>query len=235
MPVRAVFFDVGDTLVQHWKPQEEVRVLVRDALRRELGDREWYEQFVESDIVPKTIDEEHRQETNRWYEQWFRNSQIGIDDIDIDRLRSVVTVPLDLVGSLVPGTSEALAWAKERGLTVGLITNTLSRGDEEVRRDWERFGLADRIDVIASSHSVGWYKPHEEIFRRALGEARVTADQAVMVGDRLREDVWGAKRLGMRAVWRRPLGGAPQAEIDLLPDATIDDLTELPALLGEWL
>ncbi|HKC90900.1 MAG TPA: HAD family hydrolase, partial [Candidatus Limnocylindria bacterium] len=211
MPVRAVFFDVGDTLVQHWKPQEEVRVLVREALRRELGDREWYDRFVESEIVPETIEEEHRQETNRWYQEWFRNSQIGIDDIDIDRLRSVVTVPLDLVGSLVPGTTEALTWAKARGLTVGLITNTLSRGDREVRRDWERFGLADRIDVIASSHSVGWYKPHEEIFRRALRDAGVIAADAVMVGDRLREDVWGAKRLGMRAIWRRPLGGPPQA------------------------
>ena len=235
MPVRAVFFDVGDTLVQHWKPHDEVRRLVRDALRRELGDRDWYDRFVESDIVPKRIDEEHRQETNRWYEQWFRNSQIGIDDIDIDRLRSVVTVPLDLVGSLVPGTREALAGAKDHGLTVGLNTNTLSRGDEEVRRDWERFGLADQIDVVASSHSVGWYKPHEEIFRRALRDAQVSAEDAVMVGDRLREDVWGAKRLGMRAVWRRPLGGPPQAEIDTRPDATIDDLTQLPPLVRHWL
>ena len=156
MPVRAVFFDVGDTLVQHWKPQEEVRVLVRDALRRELGDREWYEQFVESDIVPKTIDEEHRQETNRWYADWFRNSQIGIDDIEIDHFRVATTLPLDLVGALVPGTPEALRWCKDRGLIVGLITNTLSRGDDEVRTDWQRFGLAETVDHVVSSHSVGY-------------------------------------------------------------------------------
>jgi putative hydrolase of the HAD superfamily len=136
---------------------------------------------------------------------------------------------------LVPGTPEALAWAKGRGLAIGLITNTLSRGDEEVRRDWERFGLSERIDVIASSHSVGWQKPHEEIFRRALSQANVSAEDAVMVGDRLREDVWGAKRVGMRAIWRRPLAGAPQAAVDVEPDGTLDDLTELPALLGRWI
>jgi FMN phosphatase YigB (HAD superfamily) len=235
--LRAVFFDVGDTLVQHWKPQEEVRVLMREALLREFGERDWYEDFLGAEIYPShrhDAADRLRQETNRWYANWFENSRIGVDDIDIDRLRSAVTVPLDLVGSLVPGTPEALGWAKDRGLIVGLITNTLSRGDEEVRRDWERFGLADRIDHIVSSHSAGWQKPHEAIFRRALELAGVRPAQAVMVGDRMVQDVWGAKRLGLRAIWRRPVAGAPQEAVDVEPDAVIDELSELPAALEPW-
>ena len=235
MPLRALFFDVGDTLVQHWKPETEIRGILREALLREFGERGWYDGFLAAKIEPADLREALRQETNRWYEEWFRNSRIGIDDIDIDRLRVAVTPPLDLVGSLVPGTADALRWAKERGLVVGLVTNTLSRGDDEVRVDWQRFGLADYIDHVASSHSTGWLKPHEEIYRRALAQARVPPGEAVMVGDRLREDVWGAKRLGLRAIWRRPVGGAPQAEIDVDPDATIDDLTELPNVLEDWL
>jgi FMN phosphatase YigB (HAD superfamily) len=239
VPLRAVFFDVGDTLVQHWKPQPEVRVLMLDALRREFGERDWYDTFVEAEIVPgidrRQAEEELRQETNRWYSEWFRNSRIGIDDIDIDRLRAAVTVPLDLVGALVPGTPEALRWCKRRGLVVGLITNTLSRGDEEVRRDWERFGLADMVDHVVSSHTIGWQKPHEAIFRRALQLSRVASSDAVMVGDRMVQDVWGAKRLGMRAIWRRPLAGAPQEPVDVDPDAVIDDLTQLPGALEPWM
>jgi FMN phosphatase YigB (HAD superfamily) len=238
VPLRAVFFDVGDTLVQHWKPQPQIRALTVDALRREFGEREWYERFVEAEIAPgprTEAEEELRQETNRWYAEWFRNSQIGIDDIDVDRFRIAVTVPLDLVGALVPGTAETLRWCKDRGLIVGLITNTLSRGDDEVRTDWERFGLADTVDHVVSSHSVGWQKPHEAIFRRALELSGVPPSDAVMVGDRMVQDVWGAKRLGMRAIWRRPLAGAPQEPIDVQPDAAIDDLTELPALLQPWM
>ena len=235
MALRAVFFDVGDTLVQHWKPFEETRVIVREALLREFGEREWYESFLSARFEPLDVDDVLRQETNRWYAEWFRNSQIGIDDIDIDRLRSVSTPPLDLVGSLVPGSGEALRWVKERGLAVGLITNTFSRGDDEVRTDWERFGLADHIDHITSSHSAGWMKPHEQIYRRALAQANVAPEDAVMVGDRMRADVWGAKRLGLRAVWRRPVGSAPQDPVDVVPDATIDDLTELPGALAPWL
>ena len=234
MALRAVFFDVGDTLVQHWKPFEETRVIVREALLREFGEREWYERFLSARFEPLDVDDVLRQETNRWYAEWFRNSQIGIDDVHIDRLRTAVTVPLDLVGSLVPGTREALAWCKSHSLSVVLVTNTLWRGDDEVRRDWERFGLADAIDHVVSSHSIGWQKPHAAIFRRALELSGSEPKEAVMVGDRLRQDVWGAKRLGLSAVWRRPLAGAPQEKVDLEPDATIDDLTELPAVLERW-
>jgi FMN phosphatase YigB (HAD superfamily) len=233
--LRAVLFDVGDTLVQHWKPHEEVRGLMRESLLREFGERDWYDAFLDAKIGPGTdVDEELRQETNRWYEEWFRNSRVGIDDLDIDRFRATVTVPLDLVGSLVPGTPEALRWCKASGLEVVLVTNTLSRGDEEVWRDWERFGLADAIDHVVSSHSAGWQKPHEAIFRRALDLAASRPEESVMVGDRLRQDVWGAKRLGLRAVWRRPVGGAPQDEVDVAPDAAVDDLTELPDVLSRW-
>jgi FMN phosphatase YigB (HAD superfamily) len=238
VPLRAAFFDVGDTLVQHWKPENEIRALTREALRREFGERAWYDKFVEADIAPghrHDSEEDLRQETNRWYEDWFRNSQIGIDDIEIDHFRVATTLPLDLVGALVPGTPEALRWCKSRGLIVGLITNTLSRGDDEVRSDWERFGLADTVDLVVSSHSAGWQKPHAAIFRRALELSAVPASDAVMVGDRMVQDVWGAKRLGMRAIWRRPLAGAPQERVDVEPDAVIDDLTELPAVLEHWM
>src|SRR6185503_21168904 len=94
VPLRAVFFDVGDTLVQHWKPRPEVRALTLDALRREFGERAWYESFIEAEIAPShrhESDEDLRQETNRWYADWFRNSQIGIDDIDIDHFRVATT------------------------------------------------------------------------------------------------------------------------------------------------
>jgi FMN phosphatase YigB (HAD superfamily) len=238
VPLRAVFFDVGDTLVQHWRPEPEQRALTLDSLRREFGEREWYETFLEAEIVPghrHDAEQEFRQETNRWYADWFRNSRIGMDDIDIDRFRVATTVPLDLVGALVPGTAEALRWCKERGLVVGLITNTLSRGDQEVRRDWERFGLADTVDHVVSSHSAGWQKPHEAIFRRALELSGVGPSDAVMVGDRILQDVWGAKRLGMRAIWRRPLAGAPQDAVEVEPDAAIGDLTELPPVLQRWM
>jgi FMN phosphatase YigB (HAD superfamily) len=249
--LKAAFFDVGDTLVEHWAPKEQLNELARVALRRAFGERQWHEHFIGATIAPGAPtdwrmnaagvteaeqarqEDALRQETLRWYEQWFRNAQVGIDDIDLERVRLAMTVPLDLISTPVPGAFAAVRWCKAQGLRVILVTNTLSRGDDEVWEDWRRFGLADAIDGVASSHTVGWQKPHRAIYDRALELARVRPEETVMVGDRLDADIFGAKRLGMRAIWRRT--DHPQANVDVEPDATVDDLAELPAVLTPWL
>ena len=244
MTLRAAFFDVGDTLVEHWAPPETVNELYREALRREFGERDWYERWITGDVRPEgngrrgveddaVSDEALRQETVRWYEEWFRNAQIGIDDIEMDRLRSVMTMPLDLVSTPVPGAFAAVRWCKSKGLTVVLVTNTLTRGDEESWTDWKRVGLDDAIDAIVTSHSLGWQKPHRRIFERALELAKVAPAEAVMVGDRIDADVWGASRLGIRTVLRRTTHEQPKMEVTA--DAVISDLTELPRVLSAWL
>lgn len=235
MPLRAAFFDVGDTLVEGWAPRERIIELTRAALVDRFGEREWLDAFVTFEFGPAEHDEEHRQETNRWVAEWFVNSGVGIDDVAVDSLRSAGSVPLDLVSRLVPGAESALRWCKDHGLSTGLITNTLWRGDDEVWEDVRRLGLAGAVDHVASSHSVGWMKPHQAIFERALSLAGALPEDALMVGDRMLQDVWGAKRLGMRAIWRRPLAGAPQEPIETAPDAMIDDLTELPGIVEKWL
>lgn len=245
MVLKAALFDVGDTLVEHWAPRDKLNELAHTVLRREFGDRNWYQRFLEAEFGPNTrsltgltshaapSEDELRQETLRWYADWFRNSSIGIDDIDIDRLRVAVVIPLDLVSTLVPGAPEALRWCKSQGLRVVLVTNTLARGDPEVLEDWRRFGLADAIDGVVSSHSVGWQKPHRAIYDRALAIAGARPEEAFMVGDRLDADILGAKRLGLHAVWRRT--EHPQPIVDAAPDATVTDLTELPAVIAPWL
>ena len=244
MPLRAAFFDVGDTLVEHWAPRERLHELLREALRREFGERTWAEDFIRADIGPgrstsaqtrleqPDAEETLRQETLNWYRDWFANRQVGIDDIDVDHLRRTMCIPLDLVSTPVLGAFAALRWCKANGLRVVLVTNTLSRGDAEVWEDWRRFGVADAIDEVVSSHSVGWQKPHRRIFERALELAGAQAMDAVMVGDRLDADVLGASRLGMRTVLRRT--SDPQRDAGMRPDAVIDDLTQLPALIRSW-
>jgi putative hydrolase of the HAD superfamily len=59
----------------------------------------------------------------------------------------------------------------------------------------------------------------------ALGVSR-----AVFVGDRLYDDVWGAQQAGLPAVWVRN-GRTPHHDVQ--PDAVIDRLAELPAVVAK--
>lgn len=233
--LRAAFFDVGDTLVEAWKGPEVMRQLARERLVAAFGERAWYDGLLSARFGPADDDDPVRQETLRWIAEWLRGASVPTDDLDFDRVRAVLTLPLDAVSTLVDGAVEALRWCKGSGLAVVLVTNTLWRGDDEVREDWRRFGLDGLIDAVASSHDVGWRKPHRAMFERALDLAGCAPREAFMVGDRLRADVWGAAQVGIRTVWRRPRSGVPQAATDAVPDATIDTLRELPAVVAPWL
>ena len=232
--MRAAFFDVGDTLIDDRRPREALATASRGRLVSALGERDWYDRFIAA-RHGGDAEEPVRQETLRWVERWLRDEGIAADGLDPDVLRDAMVLPFERVGMLTPGAPEALRWCKARGLRVVLVSNTLWRGDADALEDWRRFGLAEVIDGYVTSHSTGWRKPHPAMFRRALEVARCEPSAAFMVGDRLRADIWGAKQVGLRTVWRIPKSGVPQSEVDVTPDVTVDELTELPERIAGWL
>ncbi|HEY8731504.1 MAG TPA: HAD family hydrolase [Candidatus Limnocylindria bacterium] len=233
MGLRAAFFDVGDTLVEGWDP--DYRALERKALVGRYGERAWFDAFLQARHDPEDHAVPWRQETLAIIERWLSGQRISSGDVDAETVRSLCCLPLDTLCRLTEGAPEALRWCKSNGLRVVLVTNTLWRGDDEVREDWRHFGLADAIDGVASSHSVGWRKPHPAMFERALALAGARPEEAFMVGDRLGADVLGAQRLEIRAVLRQTAGPAPQLRTDVVPDAVVGSLTELPDAVRPWL
>ncbi len=86
-----------------------------------------------------------------------------------------------------------------RGYRLGILANQPS-GVTERLASW---GVAELFSVIASSAELGVAKPDPAIFRKALEMAFCSPSQAVMIGDRLDNDIIPAKKLGMHTVWLR--------------------------------
>jgi len=68
----------------------------------------------------------------------------------------------------------------------------------------ETAGLASLFGVMADSERLGAEKPDPAIFRAALSALDASPETAVMVGDSLRRDGEGARRLSMRFIWIAP-------------------------------
>jgi HAD superfamily hydrolase (TIGR01549 family) len=83
---------------------------------------------------------------------------------------------------------------KKYGL--GLIANQ----PRETRPRLADLGLVEYLKVIALSDEVGYSKPNRQIFLQALAEAECEPQRAMMVGDRLDNDVGPAKSVGMMTV-----------------------------------
>lgn len=227
MALRAAFFDMGDTLVGSRPGEDPWRPVVMARVEREFGAAPWAEQLYAADIRRPPADDPFRQETNRWLAEWLRGRGDAWSEKDVERLRRAFASPLPEAFSLAPGAEAALRWCKSRGLAVAVLTNTITRGDADVWHDCRRLGLEGLVDEVVSSYSTGWSKPHPAMFERALAFVGVQPEEAFMVGDQLREDVLGAKRMGLRAVWKSAQP-SPEMRADERPDAVIASLLDLP-------
>jgi len=85
------------------------------------------------------------------------------------------------------------------------------------------------------SGEIGIAKPAPEIFTRALSLARCTPTEAVMIGDRIDNDVIPAKAFGMFTIRLKAGTWARQVALDPshAPDLEIHDLKETPQAVEE--
>ena len=121
-----------------------------------------------------------------------------------------------------PEVDGALAELRRMGLGLALVSNW----DERLPRLVDGLGLARRLDHVLFSQQVGVEKPHRRIFTAALDRLGLPPARVLHVGDRRRQDVEGARAVGMHARLLRRDGAT----------ADLPDLADLPARIatGRW-
>jgi putative hydrolase of the HAD superfamily len=97
---------------------------------------------------------------------------------------------------LFPETAATLTQLKARGLELGIISNFDSRLFSVMRG----LGIAEAFDTVTISSLARAAKPAPQIFRLALDKHAVDPEEAVHVGDSLRDDVEGAVKAGLHGV-----------------------------------
>ena len=123
--------------------------------------------------------------------------------------------------TLYPGVIVTLGALRARGVRLGVITDSASSSADKLR--WFRGqGLTLGWDAFANSCEVGARKPDPRIYRAALTQAGVVAEESVFVGHKASELV-GARALGMATVAFRP-------DADAEAPITLFDFVDLLAL-----
>ena len=125
---------------------------------------------------------------------------------------------------------DTLESLKEQGYKLGIIANQ-SAGTAQRLENW---GLLKYFDVVAASAGLGVSKPNKLIFEKAIELAGVPAYNAVMVGDRLDNDIIPAKAMGMKTVWiRKGLSIYQNIEFGKnIADWVVDTLSDLKAIFS---
>ncbi|HTE86084.1 MAG TPA: HAD family hydrolase [Dehalococcoidia bacterium] len=237
--IAAIIFDLGGTLVDwpDWDTAWEERWGSAFDFYREraLGSAPERGKFVEA-MHAAELAHWRRVEEDCWSGPPASVIQDGFRRMGQESGEHGVLVALDGYARAVSGWAQVypdarstLLALRERGLSLGLVSNTWWAASWH-NADLAEHGLEDLIDVAVYTSDLPHSKPHASVFKHVTARLAVPPEQCVMVGDRPVDDISGALRAGMTAVLKT--NGHPRPIPDgVHPSATIETLSELPAVL----
>lgn len=203
--IKAVFFDVGNTLLFPYPSVSEVcrQVLARSGHERELEDIDRY-----IPLVDAYYEDTYRADDTFWTSE-HRTSEVWVGMYSLlCRELGIEEDAEKLARDVYDEFGDSSRWRayddvlpafqrfSDRGARLGVISNW----DDRLEDILKGMGLAKMLDVIVSSASVGMHKPDPRIFEHACEMIGVAPAEAVHVGDHHYADILGASSVGMTPV-----------------------------------
>ena len=221
MTIKAVLFDVGGPLDTEVQAEALIDAQIRAGL----------------EAAGVRVTDEAFREANEWAVASFAPDAYGAIIWRLcagdERIAREVRMfsSLGRVFELREGVPELLHDLHAAGLKLGLAANQPPRVIEQL----DEFGIGHLFHHREVSGHHGYRKPDVRLFIRACEDLHVDVRECVMVGDRVDNDIFPARRLGMRTVLFRTgrhIGQQPRS-VDEVPDVEVHDVAGLRAALAE--
>jgi HAD superfamily hydrolase (TIGR01549 family) len=233
-PVRAVLFDLDDTLFDHLHGARAALTSVHQ---------------LHAAFAATPFDDFARAHA-RVLEQLHGRvvlGEIGIDEARLARFRELFAVAgveptddevaaaatayrLNYIAARrpVPGALPLLAALKPR-VRIGIVSNNLLREQQD---KVEACGFGPFVDALVVSEEAGVAKPDPAIFAIALERLGSDAAEAVMIGDSWINDIAGAAAAGVRSIWFNRTDLPPPADpLDIPELRTFDPVAPVMAAI----
>jgi putative hydrolase of the HAD superfamily len=232
--LKAVFFDLGDTLWDRSACAQQVMDIVLPHLLPYLPEDEPQEVIrrfnaVLLDLPRKEHLRERRQfSLRRRFEALLQSYDVKRPGLASDMSRRCDHARRFSMRQFVRGA--AVPVLRELG-RMGLKRGVIMNGPPAAQRHLvSSLGLEQHLDHVILAEAEGYSKPDVRLFRRALQIAGAASAEVLYVGDSPITDLLGASRAGIRTVWyrtgrRRIPKGFPT------PDYTITALDEVLSIL----
>ncbi|MFH1682753.1 MAG: TIGR02253 family HAD-type hydrolase [Candidatus Woesearchaeota archaeon] len=190
--MKAILFDLDNTLIDFLTmkrrcTQAAVSAMIKAGLKMDYKKAYsvMFEMYKEHGIEDQTI-----------FQKFLR--KMGKVDYKI-LSAGIIAYRKVKVNELVPyaGVKEVLNSLQKKGLKLGVVS------DAPRLQAWLRLtevGLVDYFDVVLGYEDTGEMKPSPLPFRKALKKMKLKPEEVVFVGDNLRRDIAGARKVGMKTV-----------------------------------
>ncbi|WP_261620831.1 HAD family hydrolase [Pseudarthrobacter equi] len=226
MSIKAVLFDLDDTLFDHLASAKAGL----QAFTRHLGlapsndlagdwftiERANYDRFLAKEL---TFQEQRRERLRQFLPLAGYAAPAGEEDLN--ELFAVYLECYERSWQAFPDAGPCLQALRDGGVLTAVISNGNHAQQQAKLRS---IGLESALDAIFTSESIGHPKPMPEAFLKPCEALSVLPVHALYVGDNFRVDIEGARNAGLQAVHLQR-GGTPER-------GTLQNLKELTLLMS---
>ncbi len=124
---------------------------------------------------------------------------------------------------------------KEQDCELFLILNTPTK--EFVEMTIDKYDLRKCFTYVLTSCEVGYRKPHDLFLRHLIEFGKPDLKNSVFVGDRLKDDIGSAKKLGIKGIFFNKVEHSNNEKYkqEIIPEAEVDNLVDLYQAIMEAL
>jgi HAD superfamily hydrolase (TIGR01509 family) len=222
--IRAILFDLGNTLVGYYTSSEFPLVL-RRCLREcasALGHTEDHAQ--DEDLFDRALLLNREQSDYAVRPLSVRLQELfgayeSLDEASARALGTAFLKPIFAMARPDPQAGPLLEALRGRGIKTAIVSNTPWGSPADAwRAELTRHGLLDKVDATVFCMDVGWRKPHRAPFDRALSLLEVAPADALFVGDDHQWDIVGAQNAGLRPVLLESVVPKPRRDHLTIPN-----------------
>ncbi len=233
MPLKALFFDIDDTLYSttafaQRARRQAIRAMITAGLR--VGEAE---ALAELDEVISEFSSNYEHHYEKLLLRFPKTAVAGLNPAILVAAAVVAyhdTKPEDL--KPFPDVAAAFPRLAKAGLALGIITSGLTVKQAE---KLVRLGLLPYLNPegIFITEQLGISKPNPKLWQHACRELKLKPEGCAYVGDHPVHDVEPVKKIGMTAVLNRREGKYARVPAKVKPDYEIRSFDELIGILGK--
>lgn len=201
--MKAVLFDMGNTLIKYSSQPEEVFQKVLGSIGISRSVEEVKRAIAETDREFQNLCHQHLFGKIPSTEYWNRYNSCVLRHLNIPK-NEMLTFQVQerwfnhLEWEAYPYAEKTILELKQMGLKTGLITTAY---EEEIDLILGRADLQkDLFDVIVGADTIREVKPHPNVFRHALRRLEVGPNETLFVGDSIDADYKAAESVRIKAV-----------------------------------
>lgn len=203
--IKCIFFDIGYTLINEdevWKQRCIEQSKTEEAKAYNLTPEQIYDEIVQSSLS---------------YMPQYRAV--------IDKFGFKHPAPYRHQFEKLYDCADTVLHTLANKYKLGIIANQ----SDGIKNRLSEFGILSYFSFIISSWDYKVMKPDSRLFEIALEKSGYNPSETVMIGDRLDNDIFPAKQLGMKTIWiKQGFGGMQSPKTsEYLPDMEISKLADL--------